>query len=273
MAVQEFSYADAEDFQNWLAEKVKLRTANSYIKCVRVPFSWAVRRGWIEANPFDGLKPYRVPDVEVRTYTAAEIRKLLDAARNTLMKGRIWAAVGSGLRRGEIYNLTWDDIDAERQMITVRAKDDDHDKGTWGWAPKDYEHRQVPIPPQLNNLLLLLRTDLPIDQAYPFLTEKRYFTLRRRIGELPERVRNTPDDNKRPWENILRVAEIRDGTFHDLRRTAISHWARYLPIRDVMELAGHSSIETTQKYYLALGPDYIEKSRQVSAQICRGDWT
>jgi len=39
---------------------------------------------------------------------------------------------------------------------------------------------------------------------------------------------------------------------HDLRRSAITNWAQKLPIQVVRQLAGHSDISTTRKYYLAV---------------------
>jgi site-specific recombinase XerD len=43
-------------------------------------------------------------------------------------------------------------------------------------------------------------------------------------------------------------------TIHDLRRSAITNWAKHLPIQVVQQFAGHSDISTTRKYYLQCGP-------------------
>lgn len=45
---------------------------------------------------------------------------------------------------------------------------------------------------------------------------------------------------------------VKECTLHDLRRSAITNWALKVPIQALQTLAGHSSITTTRKYYLAI---------------------
>lgn len=42
---------------------------------------------------------------------------------------------------------------------------------------------------------------------------------------------------------------------------------------NVQKLAGHSDIKTTQKYYLAVEENYLEKARGVQSEILRNDLT
>jgi integrase len=56
----------------------------------------------------------------------------------------------------------------------------------------------------------------------------------------------------RDFDVIHRRAGIGKCTLHDLRRAAITNWAQELPIQVVQQLAGHSDISTTRKYYLAV---------------------
>ena len=61
------------------------------------------------------------------------------------------------------------------------------------------------------------------------------------------------------------------GTFHDIRRTAITMWfANGMSEYDVMTLAGHSSFSTTHKFYLAVADDLIQRAREATAQgLCK----
>jgi len=54
-------------------------------------------------------------------------------------------------------------------------------------------------------------------------------------------------------------------SLHDLRRSAITNWSKFANIQTVMTMAGHSSIETTRRYYAAVTEDQIERVRQASA--------
>jgi integrase len=264
--------ADAEDFQGYLvADKPNGKglaqwSANSMCKSAGSIFAWAWRHEMVGRNPFDGLKKFKVSKV-VRIYKSPELTALLDAA-DEIWRIRILAAVDCGLRRGEIANTTWSDIDFVRQVICVQSKKDDRDLGTWKWAAKNRKNRMVPMSEKLTACLLVRQSGLLIRQEYPFLTERRYLNLRRRIGSLPERVRICPDENwTRPFNIIRQNAGVRKGTFHDLRRTCLTRWSYAMAPQELQALAGHSNFKTTLEYYSAIGSDYLERARDAEAVV------
>ena len=53
---------------------------------------------------------------------------------------------------------------------------------------------------------------------------------------------------------------------HDLRRSAITHWAGRLSAAVVQELAGHVDIKTTLKYYVKVRPEDLAEAREVTAR-------
>jgi integrase len=56
------------------------------------------------------------------------------------------------------------------------------------------------------------------------------------------------------------------GTFHDIRKTAISNWLRQgLSEYDVMTLAGHANFATIHRFYLAVADDLVVRARQAVA--------
>jgi len=60
---------------------------------------------------------------------------------------------------------------------------------------------------------------------------------------------------------VIRLhAGVAKRTLHDLRRSAITNWAQKLPIQVVQQLAGHSDISTTRKYYLAVRSEDLDFS-------------
>ena len=72
---------------------------------------------------------------------------------------------------------------------------------------------------------------------------------------------------KRDFDEILKRACVKKGTFHDIRRTAISMWfANGMSEYDAMILAGHSSFTTTHKFYLSVANDLILRARTATAQ-------
>jgi integrase len=66
---------------------------------------------------------------------------------------------------------------------------------------------------------------------------------------------------------ILAASKVKNGKFHDIRRTAITLWfSNGMSENDVMVLAGHSNFATTHDFYLAVANDLVARARRASAQ-------
>ena len=266
METEEFQYCDAEDFVEYLySMNLGSNSIRSYIKTVRPVFRWAWRRGYREGDPFDGLKMPKSPKFEIRVYSDAELCDML-AAATYLWRARIITAATAGLRRSEVLNLTINDVDFEEGYISVQTKKET--PSTWLWTPKSYEIRRVPLTEQLANLYTAILAELPAGQPYLMITEKRYWWLQRKRqqGEMTERLKLIPDENfNKPFKRILRTAQIKNGSFHDFRKTAITRWSNNLPPQDVQALAGHADIKTTLTYYSAVSSNVLDRARSLGA--------
>jgi len=76
----------------------------------------------------------------------------------------------------------------------------------------------------------------------------------------------TVNNFTKTFDKILKRANVKSGTFHDIRRTAISMWfANGMSENDVMVLAGHSNFATTHDFYLAVADDLVDRARLASA--------
>ena len=107
-----------------------------------------LRRVWNDVDELTALNPFttknnrflkqiRAPVKEWHRYTPSEIRDLLDSVPDDRWAARIVVAYFAGLRKAEVLNLTWADIDFARKRICVNSKCDTDD--TWEWRPKDKE--------------------------------------------------------------------------------------------------------------------------------------
>lgn len=66
---------------------------------------------------------------------------------------------------------------------------------------------------------------------------------------------------------------MKKGEFHDCRFTALSNWfAQGLSEYEVMKFAGHSSFETTYKFYLAIKKDYRHKAKKANVGLGLSWW-
>jgi len=156
------------------------------------------------------------------------------------LKPIIATAIYTGLRKGEILNLKWKDVDLNRSLIYVREN--------------NQNRLQVKM---VNDDLIDLFIKLPVKGDYLFHNEE---------GK-PLR------DVKRSFQTALRRAGIEDFRFHDLRH--IRHTScpyltmRRAPIQAVQDHAGHSSVKMTMRYS-HLSPAFQKDSNQLLNGLCKG---
>jgi len=245
----------------------------------------AVRRRQLEDNPFKYIRMPKASPGEINTYNRDECGRILRAARDFMKAGNtenrlrwdllITLALATALRRGELLNCTWADIDFEAQTIKVAPKDDT--AMTWKWLIKDTDRRTLPITDELTQLLADHQSRQPEGYPYVFVPPARYD----HIQQLRAQGRWTYSDSRlklvsnfsRDFGRILARAGVKKGKFHDLRRTAICHWfAAGMSEFEVMKLAGHANFTTTHKFYLAVADDLVDRARRVTAQLMPGSW-
>ena len=272
---EQVTYQHCEKFQQYCVDRgLSLASVNTHIKMVKRIFSLAVKRGQLEKNPFEGLPLMKVPQGLIRLLSNDEMRRLFNATvDNPMWLTRIILAKTAGLRRGEILNLTINDIDFEKGKVIVQPKP--NTKATWRWVVKDKDRRELPLIPEVAQLLADLQLSLPDGQPYLLLRAERYehlFELKQ-AGKLTDRIAKCPDNNfRRNWLVICKRAGVEDATFQDLRATCITEWFEQgLMPHEVQKLAGHASIETTMRYYVGIRESMIERAKLASAAALGDD--
>jgi integrase len=278
--VQEVQYRHREQFvQYCLGQGISAATVAKKVKHLKRVFQLAEDRGQLDQHPLRRLKPPKTPRRKIRVFTADECDKLCRAARQYEEKGRpvkwellIRMCLATGMRRGELMNTTWRDIDFANMTIDVSPKKDCED--TWDWYIKDTERRMLPLTAELVTLLVEQQMFQSEGNPYIFVPMARY----ERIQELRKTGQWTVERGRSPlskfchhFNKIRRSAGIEVGTFHDLRRTCLSNWVtRGLSLHEVKELAGHAGIETTERFYLAIRKDVVDRARAASEASRKG---
>ncbi len=274
MYADEVTYRHCEKFQQYCVDKgLSPESVNTHIKMVKRIFSLAVKRGQLEKTPFNGFPLMKVTRKSIRLLSQNEFQRLFVAAKDPVWKARILLAKTAGLRRGEVLNLTANDIDFAKGKVIVQPKPDTD--STWRWVVKDKEIRELPLIEPVAQLLADILANLPEGQPYLFLSPERYNYLMRlkKIGKLIDRVAKCPEANyRRDWKLICRRAAVESVTFHDLRATCITEWFEQgMMPHEVQRLAGHASIETTMNYYVGIRESMIDRARQASSLALESD--
>lgn len=252
------------------------------IKCV---FETWVQRRQLDENPLAHIKMPKYSMAEINVFSEAEcdriVRTVQDIIRqrenNTVVRWDLLVLVAlcTGTRRGELLNCAWSDIDLAAQTLTVSPKKDT--KKTWAWLIKDLDRRTLPLTDEMVQMLADHQSQQPERHPYVIVVPARYAYI-----QDPLRVRGTwkHSDSRqkvvpifnRTFRKILRRAGIERGTFHDLRRTAISNWlAKGLSEFEVMKLAGHANFSTTHRFYLRVRDDLIDRARRASTRASKAN--
>ena len=268
--LQRIKPRDAETFvAARLGSGAAIGTVNKDIRTLKRIFTLAISpRGYLQQNPFVSIKQRKQSSKPIRYVTPQEFRDMLKAAPTLWWKAFLGVAYTIGARTGELLHLTWADIDFEQGRIRIVRKETDSDH--LHWEPKDHEGRLLPCPPEAMQLLASLRDDAPEGCPYVFVPPWRWEHVRRARENGSWKESQPPLNNLNRRLNTLRKnAGVSKMTYHDLRRSCITNWARVLPMHVVQKLAGHSDIKTTQQYYLAVQEDDLSKARLFQAQIMR----
>jgi len=273
---QRVTYRTGEMFvQKNLDAKRAPATVNKELRSVKRLFQLAVNRGQLEENPLRRVPLPRVPRQKVQAYAKADCLRLLRAAmdlRSTYPLRwdlLILTALVTGMRRGELLNLTWQDVDFERMTVEVSPKKDT--AYTWAWNIKDTHRRTLALTEELITLLADHQAKQPSGNPYIFIPWERYRHIqnRRESGTWTMRHGVCPVNNfTRHFQVVRDRAGLDRGEFHDLRRTCLTEWlSRGLSEHDVMTLAGHAEFETTRHFYLAVRDDLLDRARSSSSSV------
>ena len=86
-------------------------------------FRDAVRWGRLTRNPADQADPPKTTAtgaMEMKTWSASELRSFLDAIRDHRLYPAFVVAASTGVRRGELLGLQWDDVDLGAATLSIR---------------------------------------------------------------------------------------------------------------------------------------------------------
>lgn len=212
------------------------RTINFEIDTLRLILNLAIKWGFLTENPTKNISRLKVDDARsVRFLSEEECQRFLQAASPQLYP-IYFTFLSAGMRKAELENLTWNDIDFTRDKIAIRSKDD--------WHPKTGE-REIPIGTVLREALLALR------KKFRKANHGEYVFAVKRSGRSHNMLRNE-------LKKIARKAGISDLTkVHTLRHTFASLLVmKGVDLPTVMKLMGHSDIQTTM-IYAHLAPDHL----------------
>lgn len=252
--------ADLQQFYNRLKEGGRLLRVDQYgpglsdrmvkschVTC-RVALDQAVAQGLILKNPALSCKAPITRPKEMQVLTGEEIQRLLIQAKEDGYFELLLLELSTGLRRGEILALRWDDLDfrtgvlrVERQVQRIRGK-------------------LVVSQPKTrasSRSILLPTPVLKILEQYRQSVTSRWMFPSPRKGDSPR----DPTAVRKKLSAVLKRAGCPAARFHDLRHTfATSALEHGMDVKTLSTVIGHVSSTTTLNVYAHITDEMRQKA-------------
>jgi len=219
--------SELKNGQNRRGKSFAAQTIKHQLVILRRLYNLARKWGMYDGkSPMESVEMPRIDNQKTEFLTNEELTRLLDTLETWPFKDTvafIKFSLFTGLRRGELFKLTWDDVDFERGLIRLRD-------------PKGGKTESIPVS---REAMEVLRT-LEVTSSFVF------------PGEGGKQRTNFNG----PWQRIRKAADLPPGfRFHGLRH----HFASTLvsagyDLLVVQKLLTHKDAKTTQRYaHLAPG--------------------
>ena len=217
---------DVQQFYNKKLEKTSPSTANRHFTTLRAVINKAVKLKLYKGeNPCNGVDKEKENPARTNYLDADQICDLISFAP-VRSKNLIALAIGTGMRRGEILRLDWNDIDLGNGIIHIHLA-------------KSGEPRNIPIIRPLRHILLGMKQ-----------RSGRVFPLTEKMVEYD-------------FKQARNKAGLTELHFHDLRHTFASHFMMNGgSLTYLQSILGHADLKMTQRY-AHFSPTYLQQAIKV----------
>jgi integrase len=106
-------------YQQKLDEGSNPRTVGLIHSALRRALSDAVKQGLVTRNVVSLVSPPRFDRYEAQTLTVEQAERLLEVAHGSHLDALLILALTTGMRRGELLALRWDDVDFKQSLVSV----------------------------------------------------------------------------------------------------------------------------------------------------------
>lgn len=196
--------------------RIGIVTANNIIRTVKTFLNWSVSQNLLAYNSLLKFKQYKEPAKKQRFLTQNEVNHLLETTNNlnTDISNRYYpsivTAIYTGMRFGELVRLKWEDIDFEKDIVTVNIS-------------KTGKFRDIPLSEKLKTFLITIQAS-PNELCFDFT-------------------------NMHGLSRIIEDCKLEDINWKTFRHTFASLLLQAgVSIYKVAQWMGHSTARTTEIY-------------------------
>ena len=216
-----------------------MQTINNDHIILKHSLNVARRKRFLAVNPAALVRIPSANNERDRVLTVEEWQRLYKAAAPHL-RPILMMAYHLGQRLGKILTLTWDRVDLQSGIITLRGGD-----------TKTNKPRQVPMTPPVKVALVQLSKVRDLAHKYVFVYN-----------------RNPVKEVKTAFKTACKRTEIENLRFHDLRHCAATNLRRAgVDTTTAMQIIGHKSPHLWKRYNTVAESDLIAAANKLSTYL------
>ena len=229
--IDDLKLSNFEKFKETLKTERKSSNAtlNKLLNVLSKMYNLGIDEKLLTENPLRNIKRYKEANHKIRYLTKEEEIRLYQQIDEYAphIKSLVTTALQTGMRRGEIFNLKWSNIDFDYGFIELLET-------------KSGKSRKIP----LSKTMLELLNNTPRISEFVFVNKDTGYPY---------------TDIKHGFSTVLEKADIQNFRFHDLRHTVATRLVeKGIDLVVVKEILGHSKIETTMRYAHAVPKRKLE---------------
>jgi integrase len=237
--IEEMTALQWEKYKRVRSGKVSAVTTNIELRSLRAAMNRAVDWKLLLSNPFYRQKLCMVPESVPTFFSVDDFERLIRAIRDIWFRLIVIVAVLTGMRRSEMINLHWGDIDFAQKTIRIQSNGD--------FRTKAGKRRVIAVGETVMEILAKLRPANFDNSTYVFTLKGKQIQPALLTKKLKKAVKASKVENQRLH-------------FHSLRHTFASWLAQKgTSIYEIQKLLGHTDIKTTQ-IYAHLLPNELHKT-------------
>lgn len=226
-----------------IVKHISSATINRELAALSKMFSLAIANGFTRENPLREVNKLRVTNKLERHLSVEEEKRMYQVCdddfsfsklpreeqerlqrihngEHAYLKPILIMALNTGMRKGEILNMTWDCVDFDKNEISALNT-------------KNGKKNTIPMSSKLRKTLLAM---------YKNKGQNKYVFTNPYTG-------TKYNDIKKCFKTVCKLANVKNLRFHDLRHTGATRMvAAGVPLPVVKQILNHASIQTTMRY-------------------------
>lgn len=230
-----------------LEEGLSERTIISFHKIIHRALEQALKWQLVPNNVSNGVEKPKAKKKKIEFLNEKEINTLLKISKETRLYIPILLGVYTGMRRGEILGLTWDNIDLKNNSIKIEKTLSSTKKGLVFTDTKtETSKRTIAIPKELSQILKKkqveqLKNKIRLGNLY----KDNNLVCCKDSGDFIN-----PKNFSRDFHNLLKTNNLKMIRFHDLRHSHASLLVKLgIHPKEISTRLGHSDIGITMNLY------------------------